>query len=155
MRLIATNNGQSSFWYAGTIICVTFSYMTRTRKRILVATLALLVVLTGWFYWFYFMSTNAAIRHAESFLFRRMIVSQVGCCRCTYRHFFMSPIVNWPLEMRAIAPVENFDIRLTVVNSLSFGILRHDESSRSLGLGMLRGRDGLVPERRDQALPIT
>jgi len=63
--------------------------MTRTRKRILIAALALLVILTGWFYWYYFMSTNAAILHAESFLFRRMTVSQVGVAG-EYRHFFIT-----------------------------------------------------------------
>ena len=104
--------------------------MTRTRKRILIATLALLVILTGWFYWFYFMSTNAAIRHAESFLFRRMIVSQVDV-EGTYRHFF---ITNRRFET-GDAPVED---RYTSDRGegLSFGTF-DTRIQPSLGLGML------------------
>ena len=104
--------------------------MTRMRKRILVATLALLIVLTGWFYWFYFMSTNAAIRHAESFLFRRMIVSQVDV-EGTYRHFF---VTNRRFET-GDAPVED---RYTSDRGegLSFGTF-DTRIQPSLGLGML------------------
>jgi esterase/lipase superfamily enzyme len=104
--------------------------MTRTGKRILIAALALLVILTGWFYWFYFMSTNAAIRHAESFLFRRMTVSLVDV-EGTYRHFF---ITNRRFEA-GDAPVEN---RYTSDRgeALSFGTF-DTQLQPSLGLGML------------------
>jgi esterase/lipase superfamily enzyme len=104
--------------------------MTRTRERILIATLAALIILTGWFYWFYFMSTNAAIRHAESFLFRRMIVSRVDV-EGTYRHFF---ITNRRFEA-GDAPVEN---RYTSDRGegLSFGTF-DTKLQPSLGLGML------------------
>jgi len=104
--------------------------MTLTRKRLIIGLLALLVMLGGWFYWFYFMSTNAAIRHAESFLFRRMIVSQVDV-EGTYRHFF---ITNRRFET-GDAPVEN---RYTSDRGegLSFGTF-DTRIQPSLGLGML------------------
>jgi esterase/lipase superfamily enzyme len=60
-----------------------------TRKRLLTGLLVILVVLSGWFYWFYFMSTSAAILHAETFVFRRMAVSQTGS-EGEYRHFFIT-----------------------------------------------------------------
>ena len=60
-----------------------------TRRRLGLGLLAALIVLGGWFYWFYFKSPEAAIRHAESFLFRRMAVSQVDA-EGTYRHFFVT-----------------------------------------------------------------
>ncbi len=104
--------------------------MALTRKRLITGLLILLVMLGGWFYWFYFMSTNAAIRHAESFLFRRMIVSQVDV-EGTYRHFF---ITNRRFET-GDAPVED---RYTsdIGEGLSFGTF--DTQLRpSLGLGML------------------
>lgn len=90
----------------------------------------MLVLLGGWFYWFYFMSTNAAIRHAESFLFRRMIVSQVDV-EGTYRHFF---ITNRRFET-GDAPVED---RYTSDRGegLSFGTF-DTRMQPSLGLGML------------------
>ena len=54
--------------------------MTRSRRRLLwitsLAAAALLIAGT-WFYQAYFSSTNAAIRHAEAFLFRRMSVTQL------------------------------------------------------------------------------
>jgi len=104
--------------------------MTLTRKRLIIGLLALLVMFGGWFYWFYFMSTNAAIRHAESFLFRRMIVSQVDV-EGTYRHFF---ITNRRFET-GDAPVED---RYTSDRGegLSFGTF-DTRIQPSLGLGML------------------
>ena len=104
--------------------------MTLTRKRLIIGLLALLVMFGGWFYWFYFMSTNAAIRHAESFLFRRMIVSQVDV-EGTYRHFF---ITNRRFET-GDAPVED---RYTSDRGegLSFGTF-DTRMQPSLGLGML------------------
>lgn len=104
--------------------------MTRTRKRILIAVVTLLVVLTGWFYWFYFVSTSAAIRHAESFLFRRMTVSQIDV-EGNYRHFF---VTNRHLEP-GDAPLEG---RFTSERgeSMSFGTF--DARLRpTLGLGMV------------------
>jgi esterase/lipase superfamily enzyme len=60
-----------------------------TRKRLVTGLLVILALLAGWFYWFYFMSTNASILHAETFLFRRMAVSQTGA-EGEYRHFFIT-----------------------------------------------------------------
>ena len=37
-----------------------------------------LVLLTGWFYYFYIAGPDAAIRHAEAFAFRRMTVTQLA-----------------------------------------------------------------------------
>jgi esterase/lipase superfamily enzyme len=104
--------------------------MSHSRKRLLVIILALLVLLGGWFYWFYFKSPEAAIRHAESFLFRRMAVSQVDA-EGTYRHFF---VTNRALEAGS-GPAED---RFTREHSseLSFGTF--DARLRpTLGLGML------------------
>ena len=64
--------------------------MTRSRRRLLwitsLAAAALLIAGT-WFYQAYFSSTNAAIRHAEAFLFRRMSVTQLTE-QGEYRFFF-------------------------------------------------------------------
>ncbi|MEP1593083.1 MAG: hypothetical protein ABJK20_00855, partial [Halieaceae bacterium] len=53
-----------------------------------IALAALLVVLAGaWSYRAYFSSTNAALRHAEAFLFRRMSVAQLAE-QGEYRFFY-------------------------------------------------------------------
>jgi esterase/lipase superfamily enzyme len=104
--------------------------MAITRKRLLTILLALLVLLGGWFYWFYFKSTEAAIRHAESFLFRRMSVSQVDD-NGTYRHFY---VTNRALESGE-SPIED---RFAAArgDKLQFGTF--DTVLRpSLGLGMI------------------
>ncbi|MBW2279523.1 MAG: alpha/beta hydrolase [Deltaproteobacteria bacterium] len=51
--------------------------MTRTRKLMLGAGL-ILVAGGAWFYYQLFISPSAAIRHAETFMFRRMRVAQLG-----------------------------------------------------------------------------
>jgi len=104
--------------------------MTRTRKRVLIVSLVLLVILAGWFYWFYFMSPSAAVRHAEEFLFRRMTVSQLDG-EGEYRHFF---ITNRHLEPGE-APIED-RFNSDRSDDLSFGSF--DTTIRpSLGLGMI------------------
>ena len=60
--------------------------MSRKRK-ILVGVLAVIVGFAGWFYYYMFMSPDAAIRHAEAFLFRRMKVAQLGE-QGVFRFFF-------------------------------------------------------------------
>jgi esterase/lipase superfamily enzyme len=51
----------------------------RLRGRwILLALIAAVLAAAVWFYRFYFTSTDAAIRHAEAFLFRRMSVAQLA-----------------------------------------------------------------------------
>ena len=105
--------------------------MTRTRKRILIAAdWRCSFIVTVWFYWFYFMSTNAAILHAESFLFRRMTVSQVGVAG-EYRHFFVT-------NRGSVSDDASIDRRFNSDrgNSLTFGYF--DTSIRpTLGLGMI------------------
>ncbi|NIL94444.1 MAG: alpha/beta fold hydrolase [Woeseiaceae bacterium] len=94
------------------------------------ALLILLVILAGWFYWFYFMSTDAAIRHAEAFLFRRMTVSQTDVDG-EYRHFFVTNRVIAGIE----TPVEE---RATSDRSETLTVGTFDASIRpSLGLGMI------------------
>jgi esterase/lipase superfamily enzyme len=52
------------------------------------AALILVLILAGvWFYNYYFSSTDAAIRHAEAFLFRRMTVAQLSE-QGSYRFFY-------------------------------------------------------------------
>ena len=63
--------------------------MGLTRKRVLIAAVAGLVLLGAWFVYFYFFSTSAALRHAEAFLFRRLTVTQVSD-EGTHRHFFIT-----------------------------------------------------------------
>lgn len=108
--------------------CVTVFRMT--RKRLVIGLIAILALLAGWFYWFYFKSPEAAIRHAESFLFRRMTVSQVDD-EGTYRHFF---ITNRTLDS-GDKPVEDRFSRERS-DELSFGTF-DTRLQPSLGLGML------------------
>ena len=54
---------------------------SRFKRRLLWATGLTALVLIGagvWFYFYLFASTDAAIRHAEAFLFRRMTVVQLA-----------------------------------------------------------------------------
>jgi esterase/lipase superfamily enzyme len=104
--------------------------MTRTKKRISIAVLGILIIGGIWFYYAYFMSTNAAIRHAEEFLFRRMTVSQLAE-QGEYRHFFVTnrrqDTGDMPLE-------ESFNTERE--DALKFGSF--DISIEpSLGLGMI------------------
>ena len=62
--------------------------MSRLRKRVLVS-LAVLSVLGAAFYYFYFVATEAAVRHAEAFLFSRATVTRLGE-QGQYRHFFVT-----------------------------------------------------------------
>ena len=50
--------------------------MSRLRKRFLIS-LAILSVLGAAVYYFYFVSTEAAVRHAEAFLFSRATVTRL------------------------------------------------------------------------------
>jgi len=103
--------------------------MTRKRQGLL-AGIALLIGLGGWFYFYYFVATDLAIQRAEAFLFRRMTVAQLGD-QGTYRHFFVTN------RARQADDVEIED---------SFGSDRQDSLTLgsfdtriepSLGLGML------------------
>ena len=104
--------------------------MSRTRKRILIAALVVLILFSGWFVYFYFFSTSSALRHAEAFLFRRLTVTQVSE-EGTQRHFFITNRVrasdDEPFE-------ESFGSDRT--NSLMFGAFNATPEP-TLTLGMI------------------
>ena len=103
--------------------------MSRKRRRILIF-IASIVLAGAGFYYFYFVSTESAVRHAEAFLFSRSTVSQREG-QGTYRHFFVTNRVP-------DADDESFDQRFTAERSpeLTFG--HFDISIRpTLGLGMM------------------
>lgn len=65
---------------------------SRIKRPVLWGTVLGLLVLLGagvWFYKFYFVSTDAAIRHAEAFSFRRMKVAQLAE-HGEYRFFYVT-----------------------------------------------------------------
>ena len=103
--------------------------MSRLRKRFLVS-LAILSVLGAGFYYFYFVSTEAAVRHAEAFLFSRSTVSRLGE-QGQYRHFF---ITNRRAETTDGPVDERFSAER--IPELTYG---HFDISiePSLGLGMM------------------
>ncbi len=66
--------------------------MTRFKRRLLIATATVVLVLLVvgvWLYFSFFASTSAALRHAEAFIFRRMKVAQLAE-QGTYRFFFVT-----------------------------------------------------------------
>ncbi len=104
--------------------------MTRKKKSILIGVLAVMIIGGVWSYYAYFMSTSAAIRHAEAFLFRRMTVTQLAE-RGDYRHFF---VTNRLLESGDAPLNDRFGIERE--EKLKFGSF--DTSIEpSLGLGMI------------------
>jgi esterase/lipase superfamily enzyme len=108
--------------------------MPRPRRRLLwtgTAVVAiLLLVATIWFYRAYFSSTNAAIRHAEAFLFRRMSVAQLAE-QGDYRFFYASNRRPGPNREEVSSRFGN-----ERQPQLTFG--RFDASIQpSLGIGML------------------
>ena len=103
--------------------------MNRKQKRIIVFLLGLMLAGAG-FYYFYFMSTESAVRHAEAFLFSRATVSQREG-QGTYRHFYVTNRIP-------DAGNDSVDGRFTAERSpeLTFG--HFDISIRpTLGLGMM------------------
>ena len=104
--------------------------MTRVKRCILIGLLGVLIVASGWFYYLYFMSTDAAIRHAETFLFRRMAETNIGQPG-DFRHFF---VTNRNQEPGDSSLEERFGSKRT--DTLKFGAF--DTSIEpSMGLGML------------------
>jgi esterase/lipase superfamily enzyme len=101
------------------------------RRRWLVALATIILLLAGvWSYRAYFSSTNAAIRHAEAFLFRRMSVAQLAE-QGEYRFFYTS---NRSPGTDANDLAQRFTSQRH--NQLSFGSF--DATIRpTLGLGML------------------
>jgi hypothetical protein len=103
--------------------------MTRKRK-LLVGLLVLSAGVGGWFYYYMFMSPDAAIRHAEAFLFRRMKVAQLGE-QGVFRFFFAT---NRKVDSDEGPLEESFGKERESV--LKFGSF-DTEIRSSLGLGML------------------
>ena len=106
---------------------------SRFKRRLLWGTALVFVVLLGagvWFYNTYFTSTDAAIRHAEAFLFRRMTVAQLSE-QGEYRFFYATNRVPG-------ADDTSLDERFGQDReaSLKFGSF-DAEIKPSLGLGML------------------
>ena len=104
--------------------------MARGKKRILVGLLLVLAVAGVWFYYAYFMSTNAAIRHAEAFMFRRMTVAQLAESG-HYRHFF---VTNRSQEISDAQLEDRFGTDRE--DTLKFGSF-DTNIKPSLGLGMI------------------
>jgi esterase/lipase superfamily enzyme len=105
--------------------------VNRRRLRWIIALASVALLAAGyWFYSLYFRSTDTAIRHAESFLFRRMSVSQLAE-QGLYRFFFTT---NRVMEPGDGDPLERFGAERGEV--LSFGSF-DAEIKPSLGLGML------------------
>lgn len=106
---------------------------SRFKRRLWwgVALDAVLLIGAGiWFYKLYFASTDAAIRHAEAFLFRRMTVAQLAE-QGEYRFFY---VTNRRSGADATTLEERFGTERE--ETLKFGIF-DAEIRPSLGLGML------------------
>ncbi len=106
---------------------------SRFKRTMWWGTALILLVLLGTGYWFYktyFVSTDAAIRHAEAFLFRRMSVAQLAG-QGEYRFFYATNRVPGP-------DAESLEERYGVEReaSLKFGSF-DAEIKPTLGLGML------------------
>ena len=107
--------------------------MTRFKRRMLLGTalVALILLCVGvWFYLNFFASTSAALRHAEVFLFRRMKVAQLAE-QGNYRFFF---ITNRRPESSDGPLKERFGKERD--ENLTFGYF-DTRIQPSLGLGML------------------
>lgn len=106
---------------------------SRFRKGLLWGTTLIMLILIGtgiWFYNTYFASTDAAIRHAEAFLFRRMTVAQLAE-QGKYRFFY---VTNRRHGIAAESLEERFGHERE--EQLKFGHF-DAEITPSLGLGML------------------
>ena len=104
--------------------------MTRAKKRLLIGVLAVLVIAGSWFFYIYFMSTAAALLHAEDFLFRRMTVAQLaeqGVFRFFYTTIRVAGADDTTIDSRYGTSREG---------TLKFGSF-DAEIQPSLGLGML------------------
>ncbi len=104
--------------------------MTRRSKRLLLGVLGVLIAAGGWFYYLYFMSTDAAIRHAETFLFRRMAETNIGQPG-EFRHVF---VTNRNQEPGDSSLEERFGTKRT--DTLKFGAF-NTSIEPSMGPGML------------------
>ena len=107
--------------------------MTRLKRRLWLGSalvVLVLLLLGGWFYYQVYMRSDFALRHAEAFLFRRMIVAQLAE-QGTYRYFFVTnrlqEVDDGPIE-------ESFGSGRE--ERLKFGSF-DTKIEQSLGLGML------------------
>ena len=107
--------------------------MTRLKRRLWLGSafvVLVLLLLGGWFYYQVYMRSDFALRHAEAFLFRRMIVAQLAE-QGTYRYFFVTnrlqEVDDGPIEERFGSGREE---------RLKFGSF-DTKIEQSLGLGML------------------
>ena len=73
------------------------------KKKLFIAVMLVLVGLGLWFYYALFVSTGAAVQHAEAFRFRRMAVAQPGV-QGAYRYLFVTnrepSVEDAPIEDR-------------------------------------------------------
>ena len=107
--------------------------MTRFKRRILLGTTLVVLVLLGvglWLYFYFFGSTSAALQRAEAFLFRRMKVSQLAE-KGSYRFLF---VTNRRFESDDGPLQERFGNAREEI--LKFGYF-DTKIQPSLGLGML------------------
>jgi esterase/lipase superfamily enzyme len=107
--------------------------MTRFKRRILLGTTLVVLVLLGvgfWLYFYFLGSTSAALQHAEAFLFRRMKVSQLAE-KGSYRFLF---VTNRRFESDDGSLEERFGNAREEI--LKFGYF-DTKIQPSLGLGML------------------
>ncbi len=106
----------------------------RAGRRLLWVSALVGLLLLGagiWFYKFYFVSTDAAIRHAEAFSFRRMTVAQLAE-QGKYRFFYVTN--RDPGADDASSLEDRFGVEREA--SLKFGVF-DAEIQPTLGLGML------------------
>ncbi len=105
----------------------------RFRRRIWWGVTLVALILLGagyWFYKVYFVSTDAAIRHAEAFLFRRMTVAQLAE-QGEYRFFYATNRVP-------VANADSLDERFGSEREAALKFGNFDaEIKPTLGLGML------------------
>jgi esterase/lipase superfamily enzyme len=107
--------------------------MTRLKRRLWLGSAFVVLVLLGlggWVYYTIYMTSDFALRHAESFLFRRMTVAQLAE-QGTYRYFFVTNRV----PERDEGPIEERYGRERD-DDLKFGFF-DTKIEPSLGLGML------------------
>ena len=110
---------------------------SRSRRRLVWVMALVVLVLLGagvWFYKFYFVSTDAAIRHAEAFSFRRMTVAQLAE-QGRYRFYYVTNRrPGAEVEAEGVPLEDRFGTDREA--ALKFGAF-DAEIQPTLGLGML------------------
>ena len=105
--------------------------ITLSRRTLIILLVVIFLALSGFLaYRSLFSGTNAAIRHAEAFLFRRMTVAQLGE-QGTYRFFFAT---NRDAAEGDVPMLERFGSNR--VEGLKYGYF-DTRIEPTLGLGML------------------